>query len=53
MSRTTSLRVQKQASVLLNPLQPGVVYLYPENMRKPKRFLIFEGIDKQHWAVMG
>ena len=38
-----------------NPLQPGVAFLYPpENIRKPKGFLIFSGgIEKQHGALMG
>ena len=38
-----------------NPLQPGVAFLYPpENIRKPKGFLMFSGgIEKQHRAVMG
>ena len=39
----------------LNPLQPGVAYLYPpESVRKPLDFLMFSGsIDKQHRAVIG
>ena len=42
-------------SVTLNPLQPGVAYLYPpENIRKPKGFRMFSGgIDKQQRVAMG
>ena len=38
----------------LNPLQPGCFSIPPENIRKPKGFLMFSGgIEKQHRAVMG
>ena len=41
----------------LNHLKPSVAYLYPpppENIKKPKGFLMFSGsISKQHQAVMG
>ena len=38
----------------INLLEPGVAYLYPLKIRKPKGFLMFSwGIDKQHWALMG
>ena len=40
--------------VTLNPLQPGVAFLYPpKNIRKPKGFLFSGGIEKQHRAVIG
>ena len=39
-------------NVSFNPLQPGVVYLYPpENIKKP--YGLEGGIEKQHRVVMG
>ena len=38
----------------LNPLQPGVDYLYPLKTSENLGFLMFSGgIDKQYRAVMG
>ena len=60
--------VFKDTFLRFNPLQPSVAFLSPpENIRKPKGFLIFsegiekqqgflmflEGIEKQHWVIMG
>ena len=40
-----------QLSLSINPLQPGVAYLYPP---KTSENLMFSGgIDNQHQAVMG
>ena len=33
---------------------PMLLSIPPENIRKPKGFLMFSGgLDKQHWAVIG
>ena len=35
----------------VNPLQPGVAFLYPQ---KTSENLMFSGgMEKQHWAIMG
>ena len=35
----------------ISPYQPGVAFLYSENIRKPRGFLMFSGgIEKQHRA---
>ena len=39
---------------IINPLQPGVTFLYTEDIRKPKAILMFSGVtEKQQRAVMG
>ena len=44
--------VTSNLEIRINPLQPGVAYLYPLSI-PPLSFLMFsEGIDKQHPAVM-
>ena len=45
---------KKTRKKVMNPLQPGVAYLYPlKPIRKPIGFLMFSGdIDKQKRAVM-
>ena len=44
----------KNKSYFIDPLQPGVAFLYPLKTENLKGFLMFfsGGIEKQHWAVM-
>ena len=46
--------VQAIESIQFNPLQPVIAFFIPpENITKPKGFLMFSGgIEKQHRAVM-
>ena len=52
--RWTGVKLAVNCQFVVNPLQPSVAFLYPpENIRKPKGFLMFSGaIEKQHQVVM-
>ena len=40
-------------TLLFNPLQSGIAYLYPWKHQKPGFLILLGGMDKQQWGVMG
>ena len=58
LCRPNGVHQIKQKDCLVNAkltrCSPVLLFYAPENIRKPKSFLMFSGsIEKQHWAAMG
>ena len=58
LCRLNGVNQIKQKNCLVNTklthCSPVLLFYAPENIRKPKGFLMFTGgIEKQHWAAMG